>query len=149
MNKCTLKMIREEITDYDGIEDNEDWTLNSVDNVVRFLTTYAGLHEEPEEVFCVIGLNTKHKLTDFWVVSRGSLNESLVTPREAFKRLIIGNSLACILAHSHPSGDVTPSPCDMKMTKRMTDAGKLLGIEVLDHVIIGDGFYSFAREGII
>ena len=84
-------------------------------------------------------------------VSMGSLTASIVHPREVFKAAILANTAAIVCGHNHPSGDVQPSREDRAMTKRLVDAGKLLGIEVLDHIIIGrEGVYfSFADENIL
>jgi DNA repair protein RadC len=91
----------------------------------------------------VIGVNT---------VSVGSLTASVVHPRECFKPAILSNAAAIILAHNHPSGQPRPSQEDRVLTVRLVAAGKLLGISVLDHVIIGDGtsaYFSFADEGLL
>ncbi len=92
-------------------------------------------------------LNTKNNITGINVVSIGSLNSSLVHPREVFKAAILGNAAAIILAHNHPSGDPSPSPEDLEITRRLVEAGKILGIEVLDHVIIGDRWESLKERG--
>jgi len=90
-------------------------------------------HEE----FRVLLLNTKHALIKVSEVSRGSLNASVVEPREVFQDAIAASAAAVILAHNHPSGDPTPSAEDASITKRLVKAGELLGILVLDHIIIG------------
>jgi DNA repair protein RadC len=90
-------------------------------------------HEE----FRVLLLNTKHALIRVSEVSRGSLNASIVEPREVFQNAIAASAAAVILAHNHPSGDPTPSAEDVSITKRLVKAGELLGISVLDHIIIG------------
>ena len=89
------------------------------------------------EEFRVLLLNTKHVLLKQAHVSRGSLNASIVEPREVFKDAIAASAAAVILAHNHPSGDPTPSAEDVSITKRLVKAGELLGIAVLDHVILG------------
>ena len=81
-------------------------------------------------------------------VSVGSLTASIVSPREVFKPAIVGSAAALLLAHNHTSGDPAPSAEDIELTKRLRDAGELLGIRVLDHVILGDGkHYSFVDAG--
>ncbi len=99
------------------------------------------------EQFMVCGLDAKHHVIGINVVSLGSLALSIVHPREVFKALILMNAAAWLCAHNHPSGDVSPSREDVVLTKRLRDAGELLGITLLDHVILGDGFYSFADQG--
>lgn len=99
------------------------------------------------EMFLVASLNTKNEPTQIEVVSIGSLNSSIVHPREVFKSAIIANASSIICAHNHPSGDLTPSNEDIEVTKRLVDAGKLLGINVLDHIIMNDeGEYKSIRE---
>jgi DNA repair protein RadC len=90
-------------------------------------------HEE----FRVLLLNTKHALIRVAEVSRGSLNASIVEPREVFKDAIAASAASMILAHNHPSGDPTPSTEDIAITKRLVKAGELLNITVLDHIILG------------
>ena len=99
------------------------------------------------EMFLVASLNTKNEPTQIEVVSVGSLNASIVHPREVFKSAIISNAASIICAHNHPSGDLTPSKEDIEVTKRLVEAGKLLGIDVLDHIIMNDeGEYKSIRE---
>ncbi len=98
------------------------------------------------EHFVILMLNTKHRVMAKKVVSIGHLNASLVHPRELFKDVIRRSSAAVILVHNHPSGDPTPSEDDLSITRRLVDAGNLLGISVLDHVIVGDHRYVSLRE---
>lgn len=104
------------------------------------------------EQFMIASMNTKNVPTG-WVhtVSIGSLSSSIVHPRETFKAAILANAAAIILAHNHPSGNVDPSQEDINATTRLYEAGKILGIDVLDHVIIGrDGcYFSFAENGLV
>ena len=104
-------------------------------------TLTALLQDEPSEVFAILCLTTMHHLIAYHEVSRGSLDSALAHPREVFKAAILANAAAIILAHNHPSGDPTPSADDCALTQRLRAAGDLLGIEVLDHVVIGDGQY--------
>lgn len=100
------------------------------------------------EQFVVCGLDAKLAPIGINVVSIGSLTLSIVHPREVFKALILMNASVCIAAHNHPSGDLTPSQEDQVLTKRLRDAGELLGITLLDHLILGDHrHYSFADQG--
>jgi DNA repair protein RadC len=106
------------------------------------------LDHEPGEVFVVLFLNTKHQLLSFHEVSRGTLDSTLVHPREVFKAALLANAAAIVLAHNHPSGDPSPSPDDDVLTRRLKAAGDLLGVDVVDHVIVGDGrHYSFKEGG--
>lgn len=100
------------------------------------------------EHFVVCGLDAKHRVIGINVVSVGSLSLSVVHPREVFKPLIVMNAAAWLCAHNHPSGDVTPSSEDRLLTKHLREAGELLGITLLDHLILGETrHFSFADEG--
>ncbi len=101
---------------------------------------------EPQEVFCALLLNAKHRTIGYVEISRGTLTASLVHPREVFRAAIAMNAACIIVAHNHPSGDPEPSPEDREVTQRLVDAGKLLGIPVLDHVIIGLGRHVSMKE---
>ena len=101
------------------------------------------------EVFLVISLDTKNKVLGLNMVSMGSVSSSPVHPREVFKSAILLNASCIILAHNHPSGDTTPSKDDKVITQRLFEAGKLLGIQVLDHVIVGNKFFSLMENGLI
>lgn len=98
------------------------------------------------EKFMVILLNAKNQVLDVESVSEGTLTASLVHPREIFKPAIRRSAHAIILAHNHPSGDPSPSREDREVTRRLVQAGRLLGIEVLDHLVVGDGRYASFRE---
>jgi DNA repair protein RadC len=103
-----------------------------------------------KEHFQVVLLDTKHKLMGIEEISIGSLNSSLIHPREVFRPAIQKACACVILIHNHPSGDPTPSREDLDVTRRLCEAGRLVGIEVLDHVIIGDGkFISFREKGLL
>ncbi len=100
------------------------------------------------EHFMVVGLDAKHAIIGVNTVSIGSVTLSIVHPREVFKPAILMNASAVILAHNHPSGDSTHSQEDRALTRRLKDAGELLGITVLDHLVLGEGrYYSFADHG--
>lgn len=100
------------------------------------------------EEFIVVLLDGKGRTMGFNVVSVGSLAASLVHPREVFKPAIIGNAASVVLLHNHPSGDPEPSAEDRALTRRLKEAGQLLGIRVIDHIVFGDGSYrSFADDG--
>jgi len=105
------------------------------------------LQDEPAEVFAILCVTTKHRVIAYHEVSRGTLDSTLVHPREIFKA-VLANAAAIVAAHNHPSGDPTPSPDDLELTHRLAAAGDVLGIPMLDHIIIGDGcYYSFKEAG--
>lgn len=104
-----------------------------------------GLVPMHREAFVVMLLNARHSPLAFHVCSVGTLNSAPVHPREVFRPAIACGAAAIIVAHHHPSGDPTPSGEDLSITERLTDAGALLGIQVLDHLVIGsERFYSFS-----
>ena len=98
------------------------------------------------EQFIIACLNTKNEPTNISVVSVGSLNKAIVHPREVFKTAILSNAASIMAFHNHPSGDTTPSDQDIQLTNRLYEAGELLGIKVLDHLIIGDGSFTSLKE---
>ena len=98
----------------------------------------------------MLALDTKNKIIGVFTISTGSLNASIIHPRDVFQRAILSNAAAVVLVHNHPSGDPTPSPEDRELTRRLVAAGKMLDIEVLDHVVIGEGrFVSLKERGVI
>lgn len=99
-----------------------------------------------KEHFVCLFLNTKNQVIGEETLSVGSLNASIVHPREVFLAAIRRSSAAIICAHNHPSGDPTPSVEDIEITRRLREAGQIIGIEVLDHLIIGDGHFVSLRE---
>ena len=98
------------------------------------------------EKFIVLLLDAKHRAIGVNTVSLGSLTASIVHAREVFKPAIAGNAAAILLAHNHPSGDPAPSPEDNALTRRLREAGELIGISVLDHVILGAGVHFSFRD---
>jgi DNA repair protein RadC len=104
------------------------------------------LRDAGKENFVALLLDSKNRLIRVAEVSVGSLDSSIVHPREVFNHAIAGSAASIIVAHNHPSGDPTPSPEDRQVTARLVEAGKLLGIDVVDHLIIGDGRWVSLRE---
>ena len=101
------------------------------------------------ENFVVVLLNTKNEVIETSTVSIGTLGASLVHPREVFKPAVRASAASVILAHNHPSGKVEPSQEDREVTRRLGEAADILGIEVLDHVIVGDGYFSMKEHGML
>ena len=103
-----------------------------------------------QEVLKVITLSTKNTIIEAKDVFRGSLNNSIVHPREIFKRAISSHSASVIICHNHPSGDPTPSREDINITLRIKECGKIIGIPLIDHIIIGNNkFVSLKEKGLI
>lgn len=109
------------------------------------------LADTDREHFVILMLDQKNQVIGINTVSVGSLSASVVHPREVCKPAILSNCASLILGHNHPSGDCQPSREDRSITSRLVEAGKLLGIAILDHVITGDGtkYFSFADEGLL
>jgi len=102
------------------------------------------------EVFKVVYLKSNHRIIEISDAASGTVNQAIPIVREILHTALQKYAAAIICAHNHPSGNLVPSPEDRKLTRELVDAGKLLGINVLDHIIIGDGhYYSFADEGLM
>jgi DNA repair protein RadC len=111
---------------------------------------YPKMREQKKERFITLYLDTKNQILKEETVSIGSLNASIVHPREVFKSALLESSASVIMIHNHPSGDPSPSREDILVTEKLVEGGKLLGIDVLDHIIIGDGKYvSLKDEGFV
>lgn len=107
----------------------------------------AGIRGADREHFLVLYLNARNVVVHQETVSVGSLNANIVHPREVFRPAIIKSAAAVVLVHNHPSGDVSPSQEDLSLTRRLVEAGRLIGIEVLDHLIVsGQKYLSFRSE---
>src|ERR1019366_2795776 len=103
--------------------------------------TFKFLMQETKEMFISLHLDGKNRIIAVDLISIGSLNQSIVHPREVFKTALLSNAAALILVHQHPTGDPTPSSEDISITRRLKEAGEIVGIKILDHIIIGDGEY--------
>jgi DNA repair protein RadC len=123
------------------------FTVNNPETLVKAIR--ATIQDKAKEHFKLVLLNTRNKVTGIMPISVGTLNASLVHPREVFKEAIQGSASSVILVHNHPSDDLEPSEEDIKLTRRMVEAGKILGIEVLDHIIITrHDFLSLKSRGL-
>lgn len=142
-----LRVVKERSGQYEF----EDKKISSPSKARDILEEVFELSELAEEVFIIMCLDTKNRVTGLFKVSQGSLSASIVHPREVFKRALLQNANSIILAHNHPSGGTTPSSEDISMTRRLAEAGNLLGVAVLDHIIVGaNGKYkSFTEDGLL
>ena len=114
----------------------------------EILRAYIG-DTDREQVVTMI-LDTKNIIIAINTVSIGSLNASIIHPREIFKPAILANAASIIIGHNHPSGDPKPSQQDLEITRRLVDAGNIIGVAVRDHIIIGEGiWFSFREKGIL
>jgi DNA repair protein RadC len=127
------------------VEGGETFIIRSPEDEANVAAKFIG--DEDREVFFVMCLNTKNRVVAVHRCHVGGLNASLVVPREVFKSAILNNSASIIVSHQHPSQDVKPSREDIEVTKRLAECGKVLGIEVLDHIIVNaDARYYSMKE---
>lgn len=138
----SVKLIRESSVRYSS---EKIATPNDIANLCRNF-----LEQADREICLLICLDNKNKPTAIHTISVGTVNASLVHPREVFKTAILANAVRIVLAHNHPSGDPEPSKEDIEITKRLIEAGKIIGIELLDHIVIGEKrFVSFKEKNLI
>lgn len=137
ISMLNLKVIKERNIAYNT---NPNENLDHPDKIFDIAINALRVHEQDVESFYIFTLDTKNKITGIFEVSRGCLNGTIVHPREVFKRAILHNANSLICMHNHPSGDSTPSRQDLEITTQLVEAGKLLDIKVLDHIIIADEF---------
>lgn len=131
-----------------GFKSGEEYKISTPKDAADIVMSE--MKDLKQEVLKVIYLNTKNKVMGISVVSMGSLNSSIVHPREVFSQAIKRSSASIIICHNHPSGDPTPSGEDINITRRLKECGKIIGIDLLDHIIIGDGVYiSLKEKGIV
>ena len=120
--------------------------ITSPGDAARFLM--GRMRNETHEKFVVVLLNTKNRVIQVQQIAEGSLTSAVVHPREVYAPAIINHAACILVAHNHPSGDPYPSTEDRNLTNALTEAGNVIGIPLLDHVIIGDGgYYSFKEHG--
>ena len=126
----------------------KNFNIKDPESVVKAIR--ASIKDKAKEHFKLILLNPRNKIIGISTISIGTLNASLVHPREVFKDAIMHSAASVVLAHNHPSGDPEPSEDDLKITKKLVESGKILGIEVIDHIIIGkNNFCSYKERGLI
>lgn len=123
-----------------------DRKMNSPEKIIEFARVYLRMHELPEEYMYMLCMNNKLHMTGVFEISHGNVNSSVVGTREVFQKALLANAVCIALIHNHPSGDCTPSREDIEVTKRLVKAGDILGIQVLDHIIIGRPYYSSLKE---
>lgn len=129
-------------------DDLGEYSIRDPEGLVRAVRR--GIQDKAKEHFKLVLLNTRNKITGVSTISVGTLNASLVHPREVFRSAIAHSASSIILVHNHPSDDPEPSDDDLTLTRRLADAGRLMGIEVLDHIIITSrGYTSFKQKGLL
>ena len=142
IQKFSLRVVKENGGRYDL-----DKTINNPIAARNLFLEVAELDKRSEEVFVMATIDVQNKVTGLFEVSSGTLNSSLVTPREVFKRAILQNAAGIVLGHNHPSGNIDASSDDIQITKKLVKSGKILGVNVVDHIIVGsEGNYSSMKE---
>ena len=122
--------------------------LNSPEAVYILLQKM--IEDEPQECFVVLCLSAKGQLNNMSIVHRGGVNKSIVDMSAVFRTAILSNSPSIIVAHNHPSGDSTPSNDDIETTRALDSSSKIIGINLLDHIIIGrNKYFSFKEKGLL
>ncbi|NLJ84781.1 MAG: DNA repair protein RadC [Halanaerobiaceae bacterium] len=144
IQKYSVRLVKEEGRRYDL-----DKKINDPQSAGKLFDEVLSMQDRPQEVFAMATLDIKNQVTGVFEVSIGSVSSSIVHPRDVFQRAILQNAAAIIICHNHPSGVNTPSKEDIEITHRLLEAGKILGIDVLDHILIGDNYYSMKEHGII
>ena len=130
-------------------EDAPAWVSMRFTSPRQVFEMFYDLRLEAKEHFIALHLNGKNKIVCFDRVSIGSLNQSIIQNRELFKTACISSAAAILVLHNHPTGDPTPSREDLDVTRRIKEAGDLLGIKLLDHIIIGESYVSFVEQGLL
>lgn len=144
INLYTVKQVKER----SGLYDIDEAKITGPGSAAKIIQLVLDLNSEAVEKFGIITLNSKNMVAGIHILSIGTLNATIVHPREVFKAAMLNNAASIICFHNHPSGDPTPSPEDIQITERLVSAGEIMGIDVLDHVIVGDGgAYCSLKEG--
>lgn len=128
-----IKQVREET--------EEKYTIRQPDEAAEIAVSFIG--DDDREVLLVMCLNTKNDVVAVHRAHVGALNQAVIHPREIYKACILSNSASLIIAHQHPSNDPSPSPQDIEVTRRISEAGKILGIELLDSLVVTDDVHNY------
>lgn len=140
LNLITLKVCKEKSIPYSNIQ------INHPTKAVHIIKEFISYTDR--EIFGVLMLNSVKEVNAIEIVSIGTLNTTIVSPREIFKGAILSNADSIIIFHTHPSGNVQPSQADIDVTTMIDEVALIIGINLIDHIIIGDDkYYSFATEG--
>lgn len=123
-----------------------DRKMNGPEKVVRLAKEFLHLDDQTEEYLYMICMNSKLDLTSVFEISHGNVNSSIIGAREIFQKALLANAVSIILMHNHPSGDPTPSREDIEVTKRIVEAGRVVGVELVDHIIIGRPMFTSLKE---
>lgn len=147
--KITLRRIEARFKNDVVREDAPEWVSKKFTKPEDIYEMFKDLRNECKDHFITVHLDAKNRILCIDRVSTGSLNQSIVHPREVFKTALLSSATAIVLVHNHPSGDPSSSYEDREITRRLKDAGELIGIKLIDHIIIGDGFFSYTANGLL
>ncbi len=139
---CGTMTVKEGITSYFT-------PLQRYTSSEQVFTSFSFLQQETNEYVMALHLDGKNRVSCIDIISVGSLNQSIVHPRGTFKTALLSSAAVITLVHNHPTGDPTPSREDLEIARRLREAGDLLGVRVLDHIIIGETYTSFADRGLL
>lgn len=140
--KARLYLVKE-------LEFNYNKEITNPDAIKEFLIKNTSLMHEPEEVLILINLNTNNTVINYFEVSRGAIDRTIACPREIIKRILLSNAAKFILAHNHPSGNLSLSNYDIEVHKKMRQIGELVEVELLDSIVINqDGNITSIKENI-
>jgi len=146
IQKYDVRLVKEEGSRYEL-----DKKVKKPEEAHKVFVEVLELHLRPQEVFAIITIDVKSNLNGVFEVSKGNLYSSIVHPTIIFQRAILQNAVAIVMGHNHPSGDTKPSDRDIKITNQIIEAGKILDINMMDHVVIGDrdNFVSMREKEVI
>ena len=144
-NNQLTELIKERGTNYKAKNDG----LTSPREIAHMMIDLYQLDIQAEEYVYMIAFDTKQKPLGVFEISHGTVNASVLNPREVYLKALLVGAVNIVLLHNHPSGDTSPSRADIQSTKRIKEAGEMLGIKLIDHIIIGDDYLSLAEEGLL
>ncbi len=139
-----IRAIYETLTIRDG---TAEYAANTINDAKTVYGLFSYLQQETKEHLIALHLDAKNRILCIDRVSTGTLTSSIIHPREVFKTALLSSAASLLLIHNHPSGDLEPSRDDIAITEKLRGAGEMIGITVLDHVIIGNGYVSLKEKG--
>lgn len=143
IKKYTVKLVKEQEMEYKGGK------VTSSKKASKLINEIFNMDSQPSEIFVMLALDVQNKPIGCFLISQGSINLTISSPRDIFQRALLVNAYSIIVAHNHPNGEVKPSKGDIRITQRLAEAGKLMEIELIDHLIFGEEgkYYSFLENG--
>lgn len=140
ISRTTIKLIRETTTEYNKKQ------IRNINDIVKLVDNLEDIQNLDVENAFIICLNNKNEPVNYALISKGTINRSIIDPKTIFKNVLLSNANSFIMIHNHPSGDATPSEEDFEITKILKNASKLLDINFLDHIVIGNDNYISCME---